>query len=292
MTKDERINLLSRICSTVIMSENDQESLSSLIKEMKDEPEQQFVTAYNIDKIISGNGNWRLCYLYNNYGNNTLLMLPSFEIDESEEYEVKAIMDMNDSTFEECLVIEDYIRSCPNTPFVIREDGFINCIQTLTDRLTKLMDEDGFSKLDGETSKFLDFLKVCRMIQNEDEGFAYEVSEVGWQNFVPKKPKKFDSNYRLLEDMYKDPYYPPHLIDILKASLTHIINILESGETDIDFIKREFELFINMVTSMASEFAYLEGAIESTDVISKDIKYIISYFDIDVDIKDIMKGLK
>lgn len=304
MTKQEQIKILSRISDTASMSISDRNELYSVIKEMKDEGEPQFVTAYNLDKLISGNGNWRLCYLYNRYGNNTLLLLPSFEMDASEEGEVKAIIDMNNSTFEECLVIEDYIRSCPNTPFVIREDGFINCIQTLTDRLSNLMTKDGETKMteDGETkmteeiSKFLDFLKVCRMIQDGDEGFVYEVSEVGWQKFVPKNPKKFDSNYRLLEEMYEESYYPDHLVDVIKAMLTSAIYEIELGDTDIDRIRRTFQTFVISAISMLDNFANLNtrGIImrkHDIYVITKDIEYILSWFSIDINIEDIMKRL-
>ncbi len=44
--------------------------------------------------------------------------------------------------------------------------------------------------------------------------------------------KKFDGSYRLLDEMYKDGYYPDFLVDKVKAELEKVIVLLESGETD------------------------------------------------------------
>ena len=49
--------------------------------------------------------------------------------------------------------------------------------------------------------------------------------------------KKFDPNYVLLEEMYKDEYYPDFLVDKVKAEIEKVIELLESGETDIEIIQ-------------------------------------------------------
>ena len=41
--------------------------------------------------------------------------------------------------------------------------------------------------------------------------------------------KTFDANYRLLEEMYQDEYYPDFLVDKVKTELQKVIALLEEG---------------------------------------------------------------
>ena len=43
--------------------------------------------------------------------------------------------------------------------------------------------------------------------------------------------KAFDPNYKLLDEMYQDDYYPVFLVDKVKDELQKVIDLLESGET-------------------------------------------------------------
>ena len=44
--------------------------------------------------------------------------------------------------------------------------------------------------------------------------------------------KTFDANYRLLEEMYQDEYYPDFLVDKVKTELQKVITLLEGGGSD------------------------------------------------------------
>ena len=48
--------------------------------------------------------------------------------------------------------------------------------------------------------------------------------------------KAFDPNYKLLDEMYQDDYYPAFLVDKVKDDLQKVIDLLESGETDTEVI--------------------------------------------------------
>ena len=39
--------------------------------------------------------------------------------------------------------------------------------------------------------------------------------------------KAFDVNYKLLDEMYQDEYYPDFLVDKVKAALQEVIDLLE-----------------------------------------------------------------
>ena len=52
--------------------------------------------------------------------------------------------------------------------------------------------------------------------------------------------KTFDPNYKLLDEMYQDDYYPDFLVDKVKDELQKVIDLLESGETDKMCIRDSF----------------------------------------------------
>ena len=54
--------------------------------------------------------------------------------------------------------------------------------------------------------------------------------------------KAFDPNYKLLDEMYQDDYYPAFLVDKVKDELQKVIALLESGETDTDVYKRQVHI--------------------------------------------------
>ena len=52
--------------------------------------------------------------------------------------------------------------------------------------------------------------------------------------------KTFDPNYKLLDEMYQDNYYPAFLVDKVKDELQKVIDLLESGETDIEVVQERW----------------------------------------------------
>lgn len=52
--------------------------------------------------------------------------------------------------------------------------------------------------------------------------------------------KTFDANYRLLEEMYQDEYYPDFLVDKVKTELQKVIALLEEGETDTKSVQESW----------------------------------------------------
>ena len=51
--------------------------------------------------------------------------------------------------------------------------------------------------------------------------------------------KAFDPNYKLLDEMYQDNYYPAFLVDKVKDELQKVIDLLENGETDTEVRSEE-----------------------------------------------------
>ena len=53
--------------------------------------------------------------------------------------------------------------------------------------------------------------------------------------------KAFDPNYKLLDEMYQDEYYPDFLVDKVRDELQKVIDRLESGETDTEVIQETLD---------------------------------------------------
>ena len=78
--------------------------------------------------------------------------------------------------------------------------------------------------------------------------------------------KAFDPNYKLLDEMYQDNYYPTFLVDKVKDELQKVIDLLESGLVDyiistsphgrdphrdsVKFRRKATELSIPTITAM------------------------------------------
>ena len=66
--------------------------------------------------------------------------------------------------------------------------------------------------------------------------------------------KKFNPDYVLLKEMYQDEYYPDFLVDKVKTEITKVIELLESGESDVETfdINAEFLHFLNNAVNITS----------------------------------------
>ena len=53
--------------------------------------------------------------------------------------------------------------------------------------------------------------------------------------------KAFDPNYKLLDEMYQDDYYPASLVDKVKDELQKVIDLLENGETDPEVVQETLD---------------------------------------------------
>ena len=97
--------------------------------------------------------------------------------------------------------------------------------------------------------------------------------------------KKFDPNYKLLDEMYQDNYYPAFLVDKVKDEIQKVIDLLESGETDTDVIQKKLDEVVLAINDLQDEFDENDSEIETVarDCIGETISYILEWFDIPID---------
>ena len=103
--------------------------------------------------------------------------------------------------------------------------------------------------------------------------------------------KTFDHNYKLLDEMYQDDYYPAFLVDKVKDELQKVIDLLESGETDIEVIQNTLDEAVCGINDLQDEFFENDSEIETVarDRIGITVDYILKWFGIPIDMEEAIR---
>ena len=103
--------------------------------------------------------------------------------------------------------------------------------------------------------------------------------------------KAFDPNYKLLDEMYQDDYYPAFLVDKVKDEIQKVIDLLESGETDTEVVQEKLDEAVLAINDLPAEFDENESEIETVarDCIGVTIDYILKWFDIPIDMEEAIR---
>ena len=103
--------------------------------------------------------------------------------------------------------------------------------------------------------------------------------------------KTFDPNYKLLDEMYQDDYYPAFLVDKVKDEIQKVIDLLESGETDTEVVQEKLDEAVLAINDLQEEFDENESEIETVarDCIGVTIDYILKWFDIPIDMEEAIR---
>lgn len=103
--------------------------------------------------------------------------------------------------------------------------------------------------------------------------------------------KRFDVNYKLLDEMYQDEYYPSFLVDKVKAELQKVIGLLESGETNTETVQEKLDEAVCAINGLQEEFDENDSEIETLarDCIGETVEYILEWFDIPIDIEEALR---
>ena len=103
--------------------------------------------------------------------------------------------------------------------------------------------------------------------------------------------KKFDENYKILNAMYEDEYFPDFLTDKLKAAIEDLISFFDSVEKDLEKIQIKFDEMTVMINDLEEEFEQNDSELETVarEAIAETIEYILNWFEIDIDIEDALR---
>ena len=102
---------------------------------------------------------------------------------------------------------------------------------------------------------------------------------------------KFDTDYRLLEDMYDDGYFPDFLVDKVRDQVQAVIRFLEAGERDLEKIQDKFDEMTEAINDLQEEFEEHDSEIETAarDSIGETVEHILEWFDLEIDVEDAIR---
>lgn len=103
--------------------------------------------------------------------------------------------------------------------------------------------------------------------------------------------KTFDPNYKLLEEMYRDEYFPDFLVDKVKDELQKVIDLLESGENDTEVIQEKLDEMTCAINDLQEEFDENDSEIETVarDCIGETVGYVLEWFGIPIDMEEAIR---
>lgn len=103
--------------------------------------------------------------------------------------------------------------------------------------------------------------------------------------------KTLDKNYKLLDEMYQDEYFPNFLVDKVKGELQRVIDLLESGETDTEVVQEKLDEVVCVINDLQDEFDENDSEIETVarDCIGETVGYILEWFGIPIDTEEAIR---
>ena len=103
--------------------------------------------------------------------------------------------------------------------------------------------------------------------------------------------KAFDENYKLLDEMYQDEYFPDFLVDKVKSELQKVIALLETGETDVGVIQEKLDEMVCAINGLQEEFDENGSEIETAarDCIGENVSYALEWFGIPIDVEEAIR---
>ena len=103
--------------------------------------------------------------------------------------------------------------------------------------------------------------------------------------------KAFDPNYKLLDEMYQDEYYPDFLVDEVRDALQKVVDLLESGETNTEVVQETLDEAVSSINDLQEEFDENDSEIETVarECIAADVAYILEWFDIPIDTEEAIR---
>ena len=101
----------------------------------------------------------------------------------------------------------------------------------------------------------------------------------------------FDPNYKLLDEMYQDEYYPNFLVDKIKDQLQKVIDLLESGETGTEAVQETLDEAVRSINDLQEEFDENDSELETVarECIAATVAYILEWFGIPIDTEEAIR---
>lgn len=153
--------------------------------------------ALTLDNLIGDDSNWMVSYVYNNWGNSILMLLPRLDPDhDSEESKINnACMSIGEGTFEEEYAVDQWIKEYPHTPFLVSVgDGrgeITKCVEVMKEKIAGYNND--WQKFIDDSIEFDKWRRVVYYVSNTD-GAEQIVCHEGWKALLKEAGCEHESN--------------------------------------------------------------------------------------------------
>lgn len=132
-----------------------------------------------IESLVQANGNWKVVYAYNNWGDSILFLLPNFQIDDDEDDINLSVIEAADDTCEINMLIDQFIQQHPTLPFMIRGKSITHCVTKMESKLEAYY--GNFDSFVDDSETFDRWRKTIHYIMNDGRRFATNAYHIGWE---------------------------------------------------------------------------------------------------------------
>ncbi|EFR86824.1 DUF5713 family protein [Listeria marthii] len=99
------------------------------------------------------------------------------------------------------------------------------------------------------------------------------------------------AEFKYLEGMYQDPFFPPFLVDKIKQLILDTVQFLGEGNHDTEAIQAKFDEMTLAINALQDEFYENESELETgaRDSIAETIIPILAHYKVDIDIEELLR---
>lgn len=103
--------------------------------------------------------------------------------------------------------------------------------------------------------------------------------------------REFDRSYPLLDEMYRDGYFPDVLVDKIRDEIQTVIDLLEQGERDLGTIQNRLDEAVYAINDLQEEFEEHDSEIETVarDCIAETVGHVLEWFHIPIDVEEALR---
>ena len=94
-----------------------------------------------------------------------------------------------------------------------------------------------------------------------------------------------DKDYIYLEEMYRESYFPNHLVDKVKEEILKVVAFIEEGKHSNDEIQEKLDIMTDAINDLQEAFEDADSEIETVarDSIGTTVMDILEHYKIDID---------
>lgn len=103
---------------------------------------------------------------------------------------------------------------------------------------------------------------------------------------MPTQPLPADFAY--LPEMYADNYFPPQLVDKVRAPIQKVVAFLEKDSANLVAIQKQLDKMTSAINKLQDDFEEAGSELETVarDSIAETVGRVLTHFDVAIDVED------